>query len=431
MTKPNAATESKPSRSRSVISCLPFVAAIVYFFSNPHPQNYYDYTFRVARDLLHGTVGFYDKPPSWLNEFIPFESLYFSAFPLGSVLTMIPFAALQTVGMIKDMPGMFIAALLAGLCCWYLFKIADRYDISNGKKALLTFGVLFGTWTWTNLTFAGAWQLALGFAMLGELGGIYFTVFDRRPILAGAFFALAYGNRTEILLTAPIFLFLWSRDAERASPNKELKKDSKNSQLQDKEWRWLGLSSASLRYLAVFCTIPFILGVATLAYNYVRFHSLTDFGYARIPGVLGEPWYDHGIFSVQYIPRQAWEMLWKMWNFKSSFPYLIPDGFSSSILFSSPFILFVFRFGGRDKALKYASWAAIVILTFLLWIHGNSGGWQFGYRYASILLPWIFVILLESSPKEITRLEWAAYGLSFAMNLYATWLFNWTDYVRP
>ncbi|MEP6850049.1 MAG: hypothetical protein ABI999_14415 [Acidobacteriota bacterium] len=430
MTKPNAATEAKPSRSRPVISFLPFVAAIVYFFSNPNPQNYYDYTFRVASDLLHGAVGLRDKPPSWLNEFIPFESLYFSAFPLGSVLTMIPFAALQAVGMIKDMPGMFIAALLSGLCCLYLFKIADRYDLSDEKKILLTLAVLFGTWTWTNLTFAGSWQLALGFAMLGELGAIYFTVFDRRPIIAGAFFALAFGNRTEILLTAPLLLFLLSRESRTGSAE-ETTKSKMNIGSEGSAVPERFFSPASIRAMALFCAIPFVLGIATLVYNYVRFHSLSDFGYARIPGVLSEPWYDHGIFSIRYIPRQAWEMLWKMWNFKSSFPYLIPDGFSSSILFSSPFILFVFRFGSRDKALKYASWTAIVILTFLLWIHGNSGGWQFGYRYACILLPWVFVILLESSPKKITPFEWAAYGLSFAMNLYATWLFNWTDYVKP
>ena len=61
---------------------------------------------------------------------------------------------------------------------------------------------------WANETMAGAWQLALGWAMLGELGAIYYTVYDRRPFLAGLFFALAFGNRTEILLTAPIFMFL-------------------------------------------------------------------------------------------------------------------------------------------------------------------------------------------------------------------------------
>jgi uncharacterized membrane protein len=77
------------------------------------------------------------------------------------------------------------------------------------------------------------------------------------------------------------------------------------------------------------------------------------------------------------------------------------------------------------------SWVAIALLTFLLWIHGNSGGWQFGYRYATVLLPWVFVILLETSSKKISPLEWAVYVFSFAMNAYATWLFHWTDYIKP
>ena len=35
--------------------------------------------------------------------------------------------------------------------------------------------------------------------------------------------------------------------------------------------------------------------------------------------------------------------------------------------------------------LKYGDPAAIC--------HGNPGGWQFSYRYATILLPWMFLLL--------------------------------------
>lgn len=74
---------------------------------------------------------------------------------------------------------------------------------------------------------------------------------------------------------------------------------------------------------------------------------------------------------------------------------------------------------------------AIRVLTFLLWTRGNPGGWQFSYRYAMTLLPWIFLILLENSAEEITTLEWLAYLASIAINAYATYLFFWTDYVKP
>jgi hypothetical protein len=191
-----------------------------------------------------------------------------------------------------------------------------------------------------------------------------------------------------------------------------------------------GGGSDWLRNLAAFCAVPFVLGVSTLVYNYVRFHSLTDFGYARIPGVLQEPWYNHGIFSGNYIPRQAWEMLLKLWNWKSQFPYLVPDGFSSSILLSSPFLLLAFRVGAKNGALKLASWIAVAALTLVLWMHGNSGGWQFGYRYAMVLLPWIFILLLESAKKRVMPVEWTLCSVAFAANAYATWLFNWTEYVK-
>jgi hypothetical protein len=426
--------------TRIIFVTLIILAGIVYYFSNPAPQAYYDYTFRVADNILRGNIALKEKPPSWLNEFVPFEGNYYSVFPLGSVVSMAPFALLKLAGILKDMPAPLIAALQASGICLFLLLISLRYEITTAKRILMILGLLFGTWTWTNLTMGGAWQLALGFAMLGELGAIYFTVYDRKPWLAGLFFAIGFGNRTEVLLTAPIFMFLLLKPAlyVAGEPKKQKRKHKKAkpteaAEAPQPEMQFQFSKEAVLnnwKVIAAFCIVPFILGVATLAYNYIRFHSFTDFGYARIPGVLKEPWYNHGIFSLYYIPRQAVEMLWKPWETLSTFPYLKPNGFSSSILWSSPFLLLLLRFGSRDKALKYASWAAIAILTLLLWIHGNSGGWQFGYRYAMVLLPWIFVILLETGPKKITPLEWAAYIFSFAANIFATWLFHWSGYMK-
>jgi len=420
MEETNDSKTAAENRSNLLFFVLPLVAAVIYYFSNPKPQDFYNYTFLVAGNLLHGATGLSETPPTWLNEFVPFEGHYYSVFPLGAVLSMIPFALLAAVGIIHEMPGAFIAAMIAGGSCYYLLKIADKYEISISKKILLTLAVLFGTWTWTNLAFEGAWQLAIGFALVGEVGAVHYSVFERRPFIAGAFFTLAFGNRTEVLLTAPIYLYLLNRNAPKESEKRsdEGSEDGSTPSLNIRDTLW-------------FCLIPLVLGVATLIYNYLRFHSFTDFGYARIPGVLNEPWYNHGIFSLTYIPRQAWEMLWKPWRFVDVFPYLVPNGFSSSILWSSPFLLFLLRSGSRDKVLKYLSWVAIALLTFLLWIHGNSGGWQFGYRYATVLLPWVFVILLEASSKKISPLEWAVYVFSFVMNAYATWLFHWTDYIKP
>lgn len=413
--------------SGKMIAALSGVTALIYFFSNPKPQNYYDYTFRVAANMLGGSVAFTSKQPSWLNEFVPFEGYYYSVFPFGSVVSMMPIALFKTLGLIKEMPGAWIAATLAGVACFLLLKIASHYNVDNKRRILFSMAILFGTFTWTNLTFAGAWQLALGFALIGELGAIYFTVVDRRPLIAGIFFAMAFGNRTEVLLTAPVFMYLLARSEPAASAAGQIAGED----LSKRNWPPAHAGGPDkIRRLATFCAVPFVLGVATLVYNYVRFHSVTDFGYARIPGVLAEPWYRHGIFSTSYIPGQAWEMLLKLWNQKPNFPYLVPDGFSSSILISSPFLLLAFRVGAKDGALKVAAWVSVAVLTLVLWMHGNSGGWQFGYRYAMVLLPWIFILLLESSKKRVSIVEWVLCGVAFVANAYATWLFNWTEYVK-
>ena len=422
-------TKNSSGNVRILLAFFVAITGIVYYFSNPHPQQYYDYTFRIAENFLHCQVGLPISPLSWLNELIPLNGFYYSAFPLGSILTMLPFAFLKTLGIISDMPSAFIVTLTAIAVSVFLLLIAKHYDYDWRKRILLTAGILYGTWMWTDLSFGGAWQIALGFAMVGELGAIYFSVFNRKPLLAGLFFALAFGNRTEILLTAPIFLFLlWHKfDLSREKLNSENNFDS----FENTEERFVQNSKFKIQNQLLFCVVPVILGIATLIYNYVRFSSPFDFGYARIPGVLNEPWYNHGIFSIYYIPNQAYEMLFKLWDLKPAFPYLQPGGFSSSILVSSPFLFLLLRFGARDKFLKYTAWTAIVVLTFLLWTHGNSGGWQFSYRYAMILLPWVFVVLLENSPKKITVLEIILYFFSIIVNAFATYLFFFSDYIKP
>ena len=391
---------------------LATATGLLYYFSNPKPYVYYDYTFRIAENLLRGRIGLTEQPPSWLNEMIGFENLFYSAFPLGSVLTMLPFACLKAIGLIDGFPAGFIAALTAALICLFLGLIAQNYEITPSKKLLMVLAILFGTWMWTNLMMAGAWHVALGLTVLGELGAIYFTVVRRNAFLAGCFFALAFGNRTEVLLIAPLFMFLLIR-----SPQAEF------TETESKQ--------VIARNLALFCAVPFVLGISTLLYNYVRFHSPTDFGYARIPGVLNEPWYRYGIFALSYIPLNFQEMLLTFWKSLPNYPYLVPTGFGGAIWLSSPFLLFLWRWQARQKIIYRVSWLAMIGLTFLLWIHGNPGGWQFSYRYAMVLLPWMFVILLENSAPEITLTECLAYGYSIAVNAWATYLFFWTDYVKP
>jgi hypothetical protein len=124
-------------------------------------------------------------------------------------------------------------------------------------------------------------------------------------------------------------------------------------------------------------------------------------------------------------------MLLTPWKRIPTYPYLVPTGFGGSIFLSSPYLIFLFRRGAKDATLKWLAGGALVILTFVLWCHGNPGGWQFSYRYAMVLLPWIFLLLLESSPPRVSWLEATLFVASLAINGWATYLFLRTDYVRP
>jgi hypothetical protein len=48
-----------------------------------------------------------------------------------------------------------------------------------------------------------------------------------------------------------------------------------------------------------------------------------------------------------------------------------------------------------------------------------------------ILLPWMFLILLETSRSRASAIDIALFGASVAINAYATYLFHWTSHVQP
>ena len=414
----NRALDARLARqSKLAVIGLALATGFVYLFSNPRPQAHFDYTFRIAGALLDGNAGLTEKPPAWLNEMVPHGGRFYSVFPLGSVLSMLPAALLQRAGVFETYPAALAAAVVAGATSLLLFLVSLRYDLTPRKRLLLVLFVPFGTWTWCNLSYGGSWHVALGLAVVGQLGALYFTLVRNNPVVAGLFFALAFGNRTEIILLAPVFMYLACRDT--------LKRPRAGVAL------WPRDLARHWPTLLKFSAFPVLLGAATLAYNYARFGSPFDFGYARIPGVLNEPWYRDGLFSLSAVPLNARAMLYETWRVTGSRPYLIPKGFGGSIFLASPLLLLIFRRGAREFDLKIVAWVAVALLTCVLWLHGNPGGWQFSYRYAMILLPWLFLLLAETGPGKATVTEAALASVSVAVNAYATYLFHWTDYVRP
>ena len=403
---------------------LSLVAALAFYFSTNPTLHDLDYTLEIASALLRGDLGLREKPPEWLNEMIPYGHRYYSAFPLGAVISMVPVALLQKASLIHNFPARILGALIAGACVYFFFQLAKAFgpDYSSLKpkplvrRILLALFPVFATWTWCNLGMGGAWQIALGLALLGETAALYFTLVRPSPFIAGAFSALAVGNRTELLMTAPFYLYLfWRRSNENTAGQ------SRTTRIKQ------GLRVNASMFID-FLTLPVALVLLTAAYNFARFHSIFDFGYFHIPEVRDEPWYEHGLFSVHSIPWNVHKMVFAGFRDDPNFPFLSFDPFGCSILLSSPFLFLLFRNGGRYRVI---CWIAIALLTFILWCHGNPGGWQFSYRYAMILLPWMFLLLTGNGPPTITVIEISLFAVSVAINATATWLFLWTDKIQP
>ena len=394
---------------------LGLIAALVFFESTKPTHQHFDYTFRIAGALLQSHVGLEARPPPWLNEMVPWEGKYYSVFPLGAVLSVVPVALLQKAGLIHSFPAHFLTALIAGLCIFFFFRLSSIETKSISRRILLALFPIFGTWTWCNLGFGGAWQIALGFALLGQTAALYFALVRPSPFVAGAFFALAFGNRTELILTLPIYLHFWFA-----------KPDSTDTINLNNITRRLREKAPAL---ISFLILPITLALLTAAYNFARFHSIFDFGYARIPRLLQEPWYQHGLFSLHAIPGNVYHMLFKgLGDTIPGFPYILPYAFGCSIFIASPFLFLLFREGGQYKI---PAWIAIGLLTGALWCHGNPGGWQFSYRYGMILLPWMFLLLAGNGPAKASANEISLFGLSVVINALAMYEFLWTKNVHP
>ena len=394
---------------------LALVATLVFYFSTKPIQQTFDYTAQIASALLRGRLGLQSRQASRLNELIPLDGNYYSAFPLGAVLSVLPAAVLQKADWIHAFPTRLVAALIAGGCVFFFFRLSSLEGKSLSRRILLTLFPIFATWFWCNVGFGGAWQLALGFALLGEVGALYFTLVRPYPLLAGPFFALAFGNRTELILTLPVYVYFLS--GPMASDERPLVARIK---------QWL---RENWRALTDFMLAPVALGILTAAYNFARFGSFFDLGYTRIPNVLREPWYQHGLFSLHAIRGNVQKMLFQGFRDPSTtFPYLSPDPFGCSIFLCSPFLFLLFREGGKYKRV---CWIVIAIVTFVLWTHGNPGGWQFSYRYAIILLPWMFLLLVGNGPVKLSAIEVSLFVISVAINAIATWQFLWTNQIRP
>jgi len=326
----------------------------------------------LARSFLEGRLDFIEAPGTWADT-SPYEGRYY--WPLGPLpaILLMPFV---WIGGASVQQGPFLFALNA-INIYLLFRIAKRITGNDETALWLAFAYIFATnYLYVGLV-AWSWYFAQAMATTFTLWALCEFLGRRRWWVIGAALALGMTTRVTVVLAGLFFgLSLLFDGAER---------------------------SAKIRWLARL-TAPVVVGLAgLLAYNYLRFGAIAEFGYSS--QILShEPAVNrgYGVWSLEHVPANLYYLFFKgpegifiPGSKVLQFPYVRASIWGMSILFTSPVFLGIVKAPWRDRTVRLAAATSTLMLVIVLGYYG-IGVRQYGYRYALDFYPFLFLILCRS-----------------------------------
>jgi hypothetical protein len=374
------------------------VAAAIYLYTSSRDRQSLDYFVRLADAFLHGRI-YLTEAPSWLNELIPKDGVWYVAYPPMPALLLVPFVALFG----PDFPPQIASCLFGAVAVGLAWLVAGRFALTFRVRLALTAVFGFGTVLWYVAEVGSVWYFSHVVAVMFSLAALLLALDRRWPLLAGLFLGCAAISRLPVGLTAPFFLAMivgigWP---PRLPPP--------------------GERLAAARRGALFLVGIGIPTVIYLLYNEARWGTIVDRSYVLIPGVLDDPIYaKHGILAIEYIPRHLYAIFLRSWNFVDDPPFIQPSWWGLSLFLTTPLLLWLGKARLRDPRV---AWAAIGTALALVPIvtHGNVGLTQFGYRFSLDVQPLLFVILATVFERGMSRPAWLAAAASVAICAYAVW----------
>jgi len=247
----------------------------------------------------------------------------------------------------------------------------------------------------------------------------------QRWFLVGVWLVCAGFARPTALFLAPFFLIVMFYTARRSS---------------------LRFTFYVLRSLSLF-GLAIVLGLsAHFTYNYARFKSFTDFGYAYVAGAdnITNVYARYGGFNPQFVPCNLAVSLFAPPEVNGAVPQFIsqpcayllegvnlfdasapltPNPLGMSVFLVTPALLLIFASFKRDP-LILAAWIGLLATLIPLWFYHNTGSLQFGWRYLFDAAP-MWIILLAAGMQKVTRLKQGLILVSIAINLWGLlWMFE-------
>ena len=334
-----------------------FAGALHASLLEPSKVAYFNY---LADAFLHGQLYFRSIPPD-THDLILFNNLYFAYWPPFPAVLLMPFVAILGVNLSDIIFTIVLASFNLSLVIVLLRKAraVQLIQITNRQIGMLTLFLGMGTAYLTIAPFGRVWftsQIVSISAMLvAYIGALAFRDW-RAFLVTGLGIAAAMATRNP-LLAAGIFpaWYLISRHSR------------------------LGLKSlaahCALALLPVFITL-ILLGL----YNYLRFGSPLDIGYAyhlmdsRFVG----DYHQYGPFSLHYVPINLFFQY-----VYYPFPLSEASLMGGSLFLLSPlfFVIFAVIWFERKSVDMWALLLTVCVLDIPILLLMGTGWVQFGPRY--------------------------------------------------
>ena len=372
------------------------IATAVYLVAGFGLVTDYDYDGRLAAALLEGRW-WLDSAPPWLNELLPCGDgrLCVVIPPLPAVL------ALPFVSFLSTAAAQVVASRIAGgASAGVLYAALRAYRAPRGYALAGAVLSAFGTTLFFTSVDGRASFAAHAASMLFLSGAFGVAARGGSGPLIGSLVGISALARLPLAAAAPVLAWLASR--RRAVPFRRV---------------LVG---------AILGSLPF--AIVYVAYNLARWGSPLDEGYVRL--TKDDIFFNHGLFSVFYLPRQLYALLLAPPEFVPGTPFFLrPRWEGMSLLLTTPAFLWIvaaLREVRRDRIVAAVAVAAAVTLLPDL-LYATWGFEQFGYRRSIDAQP--FLVALAIAGDGLRRGTWrtsphpifiAAIVLSVAINLYAT-----------
>jgi len=356
-----------------------FVAATIVYYVTGVGRTDYNYYVRLADAFLHGRLYLNDNP-SWLNELVPNPSGpgWYVVYPPLPAFLMTPFVAIWGLNLNQTLFGLIFAGAtipLTYIVAKAILRKSTKPEAQISSQAYIWFAVLFGFSTifWYLSSIGSVWLIAQVMATFFMMLALYEAFNKKRPFLIGLLVGAAFWCRLPTAMGIFFFAAL--------------------SISQQKTHYWKDKFKSALPALTQMALGMGLFVLFNFAYNFIRFGTIVDVGYWLIPGVLDEPWFRHGHFSLLYITENLKPFLTGLPILTSTAPFLQFPMAGIAIWFTTPAFVFALKSKIKDPT-TWWSWLAILCIAAVIFTNAATG-WGFGYRYAMDFYPFLFILTVR------------------------------------